>query len=173
MPEARLKSEEWYPVKRDMVVKRVVLDEMAEGGRTLRREICTEFAQDNVEDNVDFTATKASWLSKIDPRKKTESLVIWLKSKLAANHLLCTGQALFGGGAYGAFCSRYEPSTADKLCFNCNADRAGERRGAASARAITRPGTAKVRIRPSARYALDDTKAPTGSVCVTLTTEGF
>lgn len=121
MPEARLKSEEWHPVKCDMVVKRAVLDDNVEGGRTLRKEVCTEFSQDNRSDNMDFTAMKASWLSKIDPRKKTGSLVIWLKNKLAAEHLLSTGQALFGGGAYGAFCSRYEASTADKLCFNCNA----------------------------------------------------
>jgi hypothetical protein len=121
MPEAKVKSEEWYPIKCDMVVKRVVLDETADGGRTLRKGVCTEFAQDNSSGSMDFTAMKASWLSKIDPRKKTGSLVIWLKNKLAADHLLHTGQALFGGGAYGAFCSRYEPSTADKLCFNCNA----------------------------------------------------
>ena len=121
MPEARLKSEEWYPVKCDMVVKRAVLDEAVEGGRTLRKKVCTEFAQDDRGDNMDLTAMKASWLSKIDPRKKTGSLVIWLKNKLAADYLIRTGQALFDGGAYGAFCSRYEPSTADKLCFNCNA----------------------------------------------------
>ena len=121
MPEAKLRSEEWYPIKCDMVVKRAVLDGTVEGGRTLRKEVCAEFAHDNCSDNIDFTAMKASWLSRLDPRKKTGSLVIWLKNKLAADHLLCTGQALFGGGAYGAFCSRYEPSTADKLCFNCNA----------------------------------------------------
>jgi hypothetical protein len=40
---------------------------------------------------MDFTAIKASWLSKIDPRKKTGSLAIWLKNKLAAKHLLSTG----------------------------------------------------------------------------------
>ena len=121
MPEARLRSEEWYPVKCDMVVKRAVLDGTVEGDRTLRKEVCTEFAHDNGSDSMDFTAMKASWLSRVDPRKKTGSLVIWLKNKLAADHLLRTGQVLFGGGAYGAFCSRYEPSTADKLCFNCNA----------------------------------------------------
>lgn len=63
---------------------------------------------------------KASWLSRIDPREKTGSLVIWLRNKLAADYLLSTGQALFGKGAYYAFCSQYEPSTTDKLCFSCN-----------------------------------------------------
>ncbi|KAI9690188.1 MAG: hypothetical protein M1822_009149 [Bathelium mastoideum] len=108
MPGAKVKSEEWYPVKCDMVVKRVVLDETVDGGRTLRKEVCTEFAQDNGSGSMDCTAMKASWLSKIDPLKKTGSLVIWLKNKLAADHLLHIGQALFGGGAYGAFCSRKE-----------------------------------------------------------------
>ncbi|KAK3618894.1 hypothetical protein LTR56_024365 [Elasticomyces elasticus] len=107
---------------------------------------------------------EASWLSKINPRKKTGSLVIWLKSKLAANHLLCAGQALFGGGAYGAFCSRYEPSTADKLCFNCNAHHAEEPQGVASALALIRPATAKARIRQSVRCVPDNTAAQTGSV---------
>ena len=121
MPEATVKSEAWYPIKCDMVSKQAVLDPNAEGGRSLRREVCAEFAVDNRSENMDFTAMKANWLSKINPWKKTGSLVIWLKDKIAAEHLLKTGQALFGGGAYGAFCSRYEPSTADKMCFNCNA----------------------------------------------------
>lgn len=120
MPQASVKSDAWFPVKCDMVVKRAVLDENINGGRTLRREVCAEFAVDNRHEDLDFTAMKASWLSKLNPWKKTGSLVIWLKSKLAADHLLEVGQALFGGGAYGAFCSRYEPSTADRLCFNCN-----------------------------------------------------
>lgn len=120
MPEATAKSEAWYPVKCDMV-SNAVLDPMAEGGRRLRKELCTEFAVDNRNENMDFTAMKASWLSKVDPWKRTGSFVVWLKNKVAAEYLLKTGQALFGGGAYGAFCSRYEPSTADKMCFNCNA----------------------------------------------------
>lgn len=120
MPEASVKSEAWYPVKCDMVVKKVVIDESVAGGRTLRTEVCREFASDNRSGNLDFTAMKASWLSKLNPLKKTGSLVIWLKNRLAAEHLLESGQALFGGGAYGAFCSRYEPSTVDRLCYNCN-----------------------------------------------------
>ena len=40
MPEARLRSEEWLPIKCDMVVKRAVLDGTVEGGRTLRKEVC-------------------------------------------------------------------------------------------------------------------------------------
>lgn len=120
MPQASVKSDAWFPVKCDMVVKRAVLDGDIQGGRTLRKEVCAEFAMDNRQEGMDFTAMKATWISKINPLKKTGSLVIWLKSRLAADHLLKAGQALFGGGAYGAFCSTYEPSTADKLCFNCN-----------------------------------------------------
>jgi hypothetical protein len=120
MPEARVKSETWYPIKCDMVPKSAVIDATIEGSRTIRKEVCAEFAVDNRTKDMDFTAMKARWLSKIDPWKKTGSLVIWLKSKLAADHLLKTGEALFGGGACSAFCSRYEPDTADKLCFNCN-----------------------------------------------------
>ncbi len=73
MPEARLKSEEWYPVKCDMVSKRAVLDETIEGGRTLREEVCMEFARDNHGDNIDFTAKKASWLGKFDTLKRSGS----------------------------------------------------------------------------------------------------
>lgn len=50
---------------------------------------------------------KASWLSKLDPRRANGSMVLWLKSKAAADWLLQTGQASFGGGAYGACCSKY------------------------------------------------------------------
>ena len=116
-----MKSEAWYPVKCDMVPKRAVLDAAVEGGRTLRKEVCAEFAVDNRDEGMDCAAMKATWLSRADPWKKTGSLVIWLKNKLAAEHLLETGQAFFGGGVYGAFCSRYEPSAANRMCFNCNA----------------------------------------------------
>lgn len=42
--------------------------------------------------DVGFTAMKASWLSKLDPRKANGSMVLWLKSKAAADWLLQTGQ---------------------------------------------------------------------------------
>ena len=161
-----------------MVVKRAFLDEAVEGGRTLRKEVCTEFAQDNCGDNVDFTAMKASWLSKIDPRKETGSPVIWVKNKLAADCLLRTGQALFGGGAYGAFCSRYEPSTADKLCFNCNAY--GHLRGAC--RRLARCGKCsgahqtwdcQSQDPPSVRYGLDSIEARVDSAGAIRTIKGI
>lgn len=121
MPNARVLSEPWYPVKCDMVAKRAVLDDTAPDGRTLRQEVCAEFARDNAMVGLDFTAMKASWLSRLDPRKANGSMVIWLKSKAAAEWLLQTGQALFGGGAYGAFCSKYLQETSSKVCYNCNA----------------------------------------------------
>jgi hypothetical protein len=120
MPQASVKSETWYPVKCDMVAKSAVLDTTVSNGRSLRKEVCAEFAADNREGNLGFTAMKANWLSRLDPWKKTGSLVIWLKRRMAAEHLLKRGEVLFGGGACDAFCSRFETSTADKLCFNCN-----------------------------------------------------
>jgi hypothetical protein len=35
LPRARLRSDEWYPVKCDGVAKQIVLDETARDGRTL------------------------------------------------------------------------------------------------------------------------------------------
>jgi hypothetical protein len=90
-----------------MVAERAVLDGQAPVGRTLRQEVCAEFARDNAMDGLDFAAMKASWLSKLDPRKANRSIVIWLKSKTAAEWLLQAGQALFGRGA-------------SKVCYNYN-----------------------------------------------------
>ncbi len=47
MPEASVKSEAWYPVKCDMVSQHAVIHETMEGGRSLCKEVCTEFAVDN------------------------------------------------------------------------------------------------------------------------------
>jgi hypothetical protein len=76
--------------------------------------------RDNAIDGLDFTAMKASWLSKLDPRRANGSMVIWLKSKAAADWFLQISQALFGGGADGAFCSKYFQETSTKVCYNCN-----------------------------------------------------
>jgi hypothetical protein len=61
---------------------------------------------------------KANWLSKPDLAKKVGSLVIWLKSKLAAEHLLQSGTVIFG--ATGAYCSKWERREDNLPCFNCN-----------------------------------------------------
>lgn len=43
--------------------------------------------------------------------------MIWLKNKISAEHLLKTGQVMFG--AYGAFCSQYHSVQEDDPCFSC------------------------------------------------------
>ncbi|TKA61826.1 hypothetical protein B0A49_11603, partial [Cryomyces minteri] len=118
MPLAKVKSEEWYPIKCDMVSKRAVMDAAINDGRTLRTEVCNEFKEDNSTEGIDCTAHKVRWLSKAQSQKATGSLVIWLKNKISAEHLLRAGQVMFG--AYGAFCSRYEQAPNDGLCYNCN-----------------------------------------------------
>ena len=50
-----------------MVAKSAVIDPTVDGQRTLRREICAEFAVDNRSEDVDFTVMKARWLSKVSP----------------------------------------------------------------------------------------------------------
>jgi hypothetical protein len=118
MPGTRVKGEEWFPVKCDMVAKQAVMDSEVGDGKTLKKDVCQAFTKDNARDEHDFTAMKVHWLSRSDLTKKVGSLVIWLKSKVAAEHLLQSGTAIFG--ATGAYCSKWERRD-DKLpCFNCN-----------------------------------------------------
>lgn len=44
--------------------------------------------------------------------------MIWLKNKLAADHLLQAGAPIFG--ATGAYCSKWERREDTLPCFNCN-----------------------------------------------------
>jgi hypothetical protein len=88
MPGTRVKGEEWFPIKCDMVAKQAVMDGEAGDGKTLKKDVCQAFTKDNAREGHDFTVMKANWLSKPDLTKKVGSLVIWLKSKLAAEHLL-------------------------------------------------------------------------------------
>jgi hypothetical protein len=118
MPGARVKGEEWFPIKCDMVAKQAVMDGEVGDGKTLKKDVCQAFTKDNAKDGHDFTAMKANWLSKPDLAKKVGSLVIWLKSKLAAEHLLQSGTAIFG--ATGAYCSKWERREDNLPCFNCN-----------------------------------------------------
>jgi TolA-binding protein len=115
---ARLKSDEWYPVKCDGVAKQVVLDETARDGRTLRQGVLDKFREDNSTGDIDCTAMKASWLSRNYPNKTVGSLVIYLKAKKAADYLPSLGNAIFGPA--GATCSRFERLENDGPCFNCN-----------------------------------------------------
>lgn len=118
MPGTRIQGEEWYPIKCDLVAKQAVLDSAAMDGTTLRVEVCKDFHNHNSTDGVDCTAMKARWISRGDSAKKTGSLVIWLKHKAAANHLLAKGTAIFG--ATGSFCTKWETRDYGLLCFNCN-----------------------------------------------------
>jgi hypothetical protein len=118
MPGTRVKGEQWYPIKCDMVAKQAVMDANADDGKTLKTTLCQEFGKENVFEGHDFTAMKAHWLSKVDATKKVGSLVIWLKNKLAADHLLQAGTAIFG--ATGAYCSKWERRENTLPCFNCN-----------------------------------------------------
>jgi hypothetical protein len=101
-----------------MVAKQVVMDGEVGDGKTLKKDVCQVFTKDNAKDGYDFTAMKANWLSKLDLAKKVGSLVIWLKSKLAAEHLLQSGTVIFG--ATGAYCSKWERREDNLPCFNCN-----------------------------------------------------
>jgi hypothetical protein len=117
-PGTRVKGEECFPVKCDMVAKLAVMDRAVADGRTLRHTLCQDFSKENIAEGIDFTAMKVHWLSKIDVVKKVGSLVIWLKNRLAANHLLGSGTAIFG--ATGAYCSKWEKRDDNLPCFNCN-----------------------------------------------------
>lgn len=114
----RVQGEKWYPVKCDMVAKQAVLDRSVADDKTLSQTVCQNFSKDNQAEGIDFTAAKVHWLSKTDYKTKVGSLVIWLKSKFAADHLLSTGTAIFG--ATGAYCSKWELREKELPCFNCN-----------------------------------------------------
>lgn len=114
----RVQGVKWYPVKCDMVAKQAVLDRSVADDKTLSQTVCQNFSKDNQAEGIDFTAAKVRWLSKTDYKKKVGSLVIWLKSKFAADHLLSTGTAIFG--ATGAYCSKWELREKELPCFNCN-----------------------------------------------------
>lgn len=115
---ARLKSDEWYPVKCDGVAKQIVLDETEKDEKTLRQEVLERFKKDNSTDEIDCTAMKASWLSRNYPDKTMGSLAIYLKAKKAADYLFSLGNAIFG--PVGATCSHFERLENDGPCFNCN-----------------------------------------------------
>jgi hypothetical protein len=112
-----VKGEEWFPLKRDMVAKLVVMDSAVDDGKTLQQTLCQEFGKENTVEGMNFTTMKVHWLSKIDMAKKVGSLVIWLKNKLAADHLLSSGTAIFG--ATGAYCSKWEKRDKNLPCSTC------------------------------------------------------
>ena len=118
MPGTRIQGDEWHPIKCDLVAKQAVLDSTAKDGATLKQEVGKEFQIQNSVEGIDCTVMKARWISRGDSAKKTGSMVIWLKHKVAADHLMAKGTALFG--ATGSFCSKWETHDYGMLCFNCN-----------------------------------------------------
>jgi hypothetical protein len=118
MPRTRLQGDEWYPVKCDLVTRQAVLDSTAKDGVILKQDVCKEFQAQNGVEGIDCTALKARWISRADSAKKTGSIVIWLKHKVAASYLLVKGTAIFR--ATGSYCSKWESRDYGLLCFYCN-----------------------------------------------------
>jgi len=119
MPGARIQSEKWYPVKFDGVAKEAVLDTEINDDKTLRKDVCATFQNQNNALGLDCTANMVRWISKPNPLKRTGSLVLWLRHQLSAERLLEMGTALFG--ATDAYCTKWDrPTAMDGLCYKCN-----------------------------------------------------
>jgi hypothetical protein len=58
MPSTRVKAEEWYLVKYDIVAKQAVIDERALDDKTLKTTVYEDFGKDNAVEGQDFTAIK-------------------------------------------------------------------------------------------------------------------
>lgn len=61
---------------------------------------------------------KATWLSKVDSKKKVGSMVVWLKNRVDVEYLLRTGTAMFG--ATDAFCSPFIVRDNSGPYYHCN-----------------------------------------------------
>lgn len=118
MPGARARGETWFPIKCDGVSRYMVLNQETANERTIREGILDEFRKDNSNNNVDCTARKAVWLSKVDSGKATGSLVIWLAKKEAAQYLLASGSVRFGVSA--AYCTEFQAREDRGPCYRCN-----------------------------------------------------
>lgn len=115
---ACIKGEQWYPVRFDSVVKQCVLDQDVNDGKTLDKDFAKDFKADNSCETADCTVMKATWLSKVDSKKKVGSMVVWLKNRVDAEYLLRTGTAMFG--ATDAFCSPFVVRDNSGPCYHCN-----------------------------------------------------
>jgi hypothetical protein len=58
MPGTRIKGEEWYLIKCDMVAKQAVIDEKASDDKTLKTTVYQDFGKDNSMEGHDFTTMK-------------------------------------------------------------------------------------------------------------------
>jgi hypothetical protein len=67
---ARAKGEQWYPGKFDSVVKQCVLDQDVNDGKTLSKDFAKGFKADNSCETAECMVMKATWLSKVDAKKK-------------------------------------------------------------------------------------------------------
>jgi len=105
-------------VKFDSVVKQCVLDPDVDDGKTLNKDFAKDFKADNGCETAECTVMKATWLSKVDVKKKVGSMVIWLKNRIDAEYLLRTGTAMFG--ATDAFCSPFVVRDNSGPCYHCN-----------------------------------------------------
>jgi hypothetical protein len=93
LTDARVKSEQWFPVKFDSVVKQCVLDQEAKDGKTPKNNFAQGFNPDNPRETADCMVTKATWPSKVDVKKRVGSMMVWLEDKVDADHLLRTSTA--------------------------------------------------------------------------------
>lgn len=59
MPGTRVKGEQWYPIKCDMVAKQAVMDANADDAKTLKTTLYQEFGKETVVEGHDCTAMKA------------------------------------------------------------------------------------------------------------------
>lgn len=115
---ARVKGEQWYPVKFDSVVKQCVLDQDVNDGKTLNKGFAKDFKADNSCETADCTVMKATWLSKVDSKKKVGSMVVRLKNRVDAEYLLRTGTVIFG--VTDSFCSPFIVMDNSGPCYHCN-----------------------------------------------------
>jgi hypothetical protein len=77
-------------------------------GETLNENSAKDFKADNSCETAECTVAKATWLSKVDAKKKVGSMVGWLKSKVDADYLLRTDTNMFGStdASYSPFIVR-------------------------------------------------------------------
>ena len=78
-------------MKFDSIVKQCVLDQDVNDGKTLNKDFAKDFKADNSCETAESTVMEATWLSKVDAKKKVGSMVLWLKNRVDANYLLRTG----------------------------------------------------------------------------------
>ncbi|KAF4547016.1 Hypothetical protein D9617_69g077950 [Elsinoe fawcettii] len=116
--QSRLKGEQWYPIKCDMVAKQAVLLAESTEGCVIKRDVEANFRQENSNVERDCAVRKVRWLSRANADKATGSLVLWLKSKRAADHVIARGTAIFG--SCGAFCSPCLQMDNQGPCYRCN-----------------------------------------------------